>query len=145
MSLFVAEGIDNPGRRLFTLLGVDYLASPYAWVNLPLMIAVGILVAYFTAPAEQAAGLVLIGIGYGLLIVAGMFVHGLGHIVSSRLVKAPVSYILVTATVTVTHYDDDGPQPSRVHVGRSLGGPLAAGQSLACRGCGRPICTWNDQ
>ena len=41
------------------------------------------------------------------------------------MVQAPVSYVLITATVNVTHYDDTEKQSSRVHVGRSLGGPVA--------------------
>lgn len=67
----------------------------------------------------------MVGIVYGLLIILAGFCHGLGHIISSRMVGAPVSAVIETATVSVTYYDgDDELLPSRVHVGRALGGPV---------------------
>ncbi len=32
--------------------------------------------------------------------------------------------LVMTSTVMVAGFEDDGPQPSAVHVGRSVGGPL---------------------
>ncbi len=125
MSLFVVEPIEAANhRKLFKLFGVDYYATTRAWLSLPLMAGVGIVVALIFAPAQQLSTQILIGIGYGLLIILASFCHGLGHIISSRMVHAPVSSILITATVTVTHYDDATAQSSRVHVGRALGGPV---------------------
>jgi Zn-dependent protease len=40
------------------------------------------------------------------------------------MVNAPMKALIMTATVGVTHFEDEGEQVSRVHVGRSLGGPL---------------------
>lgn len=125
MTLFVAESIDEARlRKLFTLLAVDYFATARAWMNPPLMAAVGIVLALLIAPPTQLPGQILVGIGYGLLIMLASFCHGLGHIFSSRMVHAPVASIYLTATVGVIHFDDHGEQPSRVHVGRALGGPL---------------------
>ena len=63
------------------------------------------------------------GLGFGLLIILSSFFHGLGHVISSRMVNAPMKALVMTATVGVTHFDDYEEQGSRVHVGRSLGGP----------------------
>lgn len=125
MTLFVAERHDDQNRRLFRLFNVDYLATKYAWINFPLMVSVGIAVAFLTGPEGQPVVQVLTGVVYGLLIILSSFIHGLGHILSSKLVHAPVDAVIITATVSITQYCDDGPQPSRIEVGRSLGGPLA--------------------
>jgi Zn-dependent protease len=125
MTLFVVERIDESRqRKLFTFLDVDYQATAYTWLNLPLMAVIGVVIALIFAPANGLFSQILVGLGYGLLIIISSFCHGLGHIISSRWVNGPVTSMVVTATVNVTHYEDDEEQPSRVHVGRSLGGPL---------------------
>src|SRR5262249_15072621 len=51
----------------------------------------------------------------------------LGHIVSGRWVKAPMSAVLVTATLPVNVYDDEGEtHPREVHLARAVGGPIAS-------------------
>jgi len=125
MTVFVFENTEeSQQRKLFTFWGVDYFATSYTWVNLPLMAIFGIVIALIFAPVDQLLPQILVGIGYGLLIIISSFCHSIGHIISSRLVNAPVKSILVTATVNVTHYEDDEEPPSRIHVGRSLGGPV---------------------
>jgi len=125
MTVFVFENTEeSQQRKLFTFWGVDYFATSYTWVNLPLMAIFGIVIALIFAPVDQLLPQILVGIGYGLLIIISSFCHSIGHIISSRFVSAPVKFILVTATVNITHYEDDKEQPSRVHVGRSLGGPI---------------------
>lgn len=126
MTIFVAESVrEDQSRKLFTLFGVDYRVTRYAWLNPVLMAGIGIVVAYVWAPASLQSAPIVTGIIFGLLILLAIFCHGLGHVISSRMVQAPVSFVLITATVNVTHYDDVDEQSSRVHVGRSLGGPLA--------------------
>lgn len=125
MTIFVFENIEESHqRKLFTVLGVDYVLASRAWLNLPLMAIVGIVIALIFAPVEQLSSQILVGIGYGILIIISSFCHGLGHIISSHLVNAPMNSLISTATVNVTHYDDDEVHPSRIHVGRSLGGPI---------------------
>ena len=125
MTVFVFENTEKSRqRKLFTFLDVDYYATPRTWINLPLMTIFGIVIALIFAPVNQLPSQILVGIGYGLLIIISSFCHSIGHIISSRFVSAPVEFILMTATVNVTHYEDDKEQPSRVHVGRSLGGPV---------------------
>jgi hypothetical protein len=60
-----------------------------------------------------------------LTLVLGA-IHSLGHMISSKLVGAPMSYLLVTATRQVTIYEGDQSQFSpRVHITRAIGGPIA--------------------
>ncbi len=125
MTAFVIESLDRSRQhKMFTFLGVDYFATPRAALNMPLMIFVGIVIALIFAPSDQLLSNIAIGIGYGFLIMVSSFCHGVGHIISSRLVNAPVTAIVETATVYVTRYEDTDAQPSRVHIGRALGGPL---------------------
>lgn len=125
MTLFVAENIEESNqRRLFSLLGVDYFATARTWMNLPLMATIGIVVTLLFVPTDQLLSQLLVGIAFGFLIIVASFCHGIGHVISSRLVNAPVTSIILTATVNITHYDDTEEQPSRIHVGRALGGPV---------------------
>lgn len=125
MTAFVVEDLDRSRQtKMFTFLGVDYYSTPKAWISLPITIIVGIVIALLFAPDEQLQAQVISGIGYGFIIMISSFCHGVGHILSSRLVNAPVTYIIETATVYVIQYDDKIDQPSRVHLARALGGPV---------------------
>jgi hypothetical protein len=124
MTLFVLENTEaRQHRKIFTLLGVDFIMTQRAWMNIPLMLIVGIVLAFVLAPADPSSP-ILIGIGYGILIMIASFCHGLGHIISSRIVGAPMTALVATATVYLTHYNDTEEYPSRIHVGRSIGGPV---------------------
>jgi len=125
MTLFVAENIEQPApRRLFTILGAEYRVTYWSWLNLPLMAGIGIVLALSFAPNGSVTWQALVGLGYGLLIIVSSFLHGVGHVISSRLVGGPVTWLVATATVYVTQYHDVEAQPRRVDVGRSLGGPV---------------------
>ena len=125
MTLFVAESIEQPApTKLFTILGAEYRVTPWSWLNLPLMAFIGIVLALLFAPDGSEAWQILVGLGYGLLIILSSFLHGVGHVISSRLVGGPVTWLVATATVNVTQYHDVEGQPRRVDVGRSLGGPV---------------------
>lgn len=125
MTLFVIENIDESHlRRLFAFLGVNYFITTYSWMNLPLMAMIGILIALLFAPNNQLLSQILFGIVYGILIILCSFFHGIGHIISSRLVNAPVTSIIMTATVKITQYNDTEEQSSPIHIGRALGGPV---------------------
>lgn len=123
MTLFVAESIDD-SRKVFSVLGSEYRVTSWAWLNLPLVAAIGILVAFLFGSGDTASEHLLVGLGYGLLIAVASFLHGVGHVLSSRLVDAPVARLVATATVTVIQYDDVEDPPRRVDVARSLGGPV---------------------
>ncbi len=125
MSLLVFENTKKSHRqKIFTLFGVDYYITKRTWINLPLMLSVGIVYSLLFSPENQFAVKILNGLGYGFLIMLSMFSHGLGHIISSKMVDAPISSIIMTATVNVIQFDDSDEKPSRIHVGRSLGGPI---------------------
>ena len=126
MTLLIVESIEESNlQKKFTLFGVDYYATRYAWLSAPIMLILGIFLALSIAPADETGAKILIGLGYGLLIIISGFLHGFGHIISSRMVGAPMSREIMTATVSITSYDDDGKElPSRVHFGRAIGGPL---------------------
>lgn len=127
MSIFVAEQLDpSAHRRLFTVFGVAYVATRWAWLNLVLLLAAGL-----TLAAVSGDGGTLALVGRGLVMAAllevALVVHGLGHIASSRLVGAPMRSMILTATVAITDFSDDdaaAPRPRRAHLGRALGGPL---------------------
>jgi Zn-dependent protease len=127
MTLFVIEKIEPlQTRKLFTLLRTDYRATSRSWMAVPLLGGVGIALALLFAPSDQLPVQLAAGLGYGLLIYVAMFTHGVGHIISSRMVDGPVTTVIMTSTVMVTHYEDASEQPRRIHVGRAIGGPLAS-------------------
>ena len=124
MTLLVLEKTDAAHRhQLFTILGVDIVITSRAWIVIPLFAIAGIVISFIFAPTDSFIAEILVGIVYGLLIFVTNVCHGLGHIISSRMVNAPMKMLVLTATVPLTLYDDTGDLPSRVHVGRSLGGP----------------------
>lgn len=125
MSLFVFDDSQKDKRRnRFTLLDTQFVATPLSWLNLPLMISIGIVLSLVFMPTGDLVGQVLIGMGYGLLIVLASMVHSIGHIISSWMVGAPVKSVVMTMTVNYLDYGEDSEHPSRVHIGRALGGPV---------------------
>lgn len=125
-SLLVFEDIlTTPRRRLFTLSGVDVMATPFAWLSLPFFCALGVLVAL----ARRSEGTLelqwLIGLEYGLLLYLTNVIHSLGHLIAGKMVGAPMDVLLLTATRDVTLYLKDQSQYSRwIFIGRSSGGPM---------------------
>ncbi len=126
MSLYVIESLQEaPRRKLFTLLGVEYQATPLAWISLVYPAVIGIIVSFIALSERDVITRILTGIAFGLCINLVYFIHGLGHILSGRLVSAPMQANLITATVFVNQYTDTVEYPSWVHIGRTLGGPIA--------------------
>jgi hypothetical protein len=128
MTIFVLEKTDGPHlHKLFRLMDVDVMAAPRSWLGVVLALIIGVVVSLIATPVNGLGAQILEGIVFGLLLYASTFVHGLGHIVSSRMIHAPMWYLILTTTIPITRYDDadEANIPSRVHVGRSLGGPVA--------------------
>jgi hypothetical protein len=112
-------------RRLVRAFGIDWMASPSAWVAPVWMVAVGIVIG-LVADSHAAAGRrLLLGLAYGALILASILVHYLGGAVAGRLVNAPMRQVVFTATLAYNAYDESREYPSRVHVIRGLGEPAA--------------------
>jgi Zn-dependent protease len=114
-----------PSRRLGSLLGADWYLSRYASVAPLWLLALGGAVARRTTRGSGLAKTVRLGGGYALLTVASMVWHQLGQLAGGRVVGAPLSGVVVTATLAYQLYPEEGDQPSRVHLARALGGPLA--------------------
>jgi len=124
MTLFVFENLEaSTQRKLFSILGTDFVMTSRAWLTVPLMIILGIIIALVAAPTDSIASRMMIGIVYSLLLMLSSFCHGLGHILSSRFVGSPMTTLIATATVYTTFYDDHENVSSRVHIGRAIGGP----------------------
>jgi hypothetical protein len=60
-----------------------------------------------------------------VLLFAGVFfLHSLGHILSARIVRAPMDALLINAVHWITLYHDNS-VPPQAHIGRASGGPIA--------------------
>jgi hypothetical protein len=111
-------------RTRFTFLGVPWTVDADSWKFVPPKLIIG-LVAAFIAWPDAAIGIRLImGLYYGLLLLVTLFLHIVGHILSSRWIKAPVREAHVTPIlIHVLHHDTAEVSP-RAHLIRALGGPL---------------------
>ena len=126
MTHLILENLEESNhRKLFPIMGTDYVITSMGWLNIPLMIGAGILVACFLAPVEGIQNIILSGIAYGLLAVLASFCHGLGHIISSKMAGAPMTKLIGTITVHTTYYDDNEEDniSSNAHMMRAIGGP----------------------
>ncbi len=124
MTILVPEKLDpTTYRKLFTVLGTDYFATPRAWVSIVSLVGVGIVVGIVASPMDGPGANVGVGVVYGLMIVLVEFLHGIGHIISSRAIGAPMSRMIVTMTVITGQFDTND-VTSRQHLWRALGGPL---------------------
>lgn len=127
MTLLILENLDETNhRKLFSIMGTDYVMTSLGWLNIPMMIGAGILVAWFLAPVEGIQNIILSGIAYGLLMLIASFCHGLGHIISSKMAGAPMTKLIGTITVHTTYYDDNEEDniSSKAHMMRAIGGPV---------------------
>lgn len=113
-------------RTVLTVLGVPWVATSRAWISPITFSAMGILLAVLMRSGEAAAATVLTGIGYGALLYAAEAVHTVGHTLSGRAVRSPMTANVLTATLHSNEYPPDAGQVARpVHIGRAVGGPLA--------------------
>ncbi len=128
MKILVPEEVINvPHRKLFSFWGVDWLATPWAWLHLILLVVLGLVLSFLFAPSELVGEQILIGLGYAILLHLTMEFHGLGHLISGKLVGAPMYANVLTSTRFINLYADEQEYPSRIHLGRALGGPLFNG------------------
>jgi Zn-dependent protease len=125
LTTFFNPPIDQPSHRLGAIAGIEIRAVPGWWLTLLGMLAAGQVVGWIIGPGEGVER-ILAGLGYGLIFVGSQVVHAAGHMVSGKLIDAPMDALLVTMTRWVNVYDDTGKRiPRRVHLGRALGGPIA--------------------
>jgi hypothetical protein len=124
--LMVFENIKTaPRRRLFTLWGVPWLATPWAWASVPAYLAAGIALAVIVGAGESGEERFTLGLGYGVLLLIVSILHSVGHIIGGKWAGHPMDANLITATRHVNIYrGHQGHLPRRVHLGRALGGPV---------------------
>jgi hypothetical protein len=89
------------------------------------LFALGLLLARRTAPGRGRAATLRLGAAYALLTAASMVWHQVGQILAGRLVGAPLSGVVFTATLAYQLYPAEDDQPRHVHLVRALGGPAA--------------------
>jgi hypothetical protein len=112
-------------RRLVRIFGIDWMASPRAWVAPVWMVALGIVIALAFESHAATGTRLLLGLAYGALILASILIHYLGGAVAGGLVKAPMRRVVFTATLAYNAYDESREYPSRIHLIRGLGEPAA--------------------
>lgn len=118
------ESIPVNRRVLFTLLDVPFTADDKSWQFVPPKLVIGVVVALLTLPDIAITERVLIGLGYGLLLLLTLFLHIIGHILSSRMIHAPVREAFIAPTLIQVHHHDATDASVRIHLVRALGGPV---------------------
>lgn len=112
-------------QPIITIAGIPFTADEQSWQFVPPKLIIGIVVALITLPDLALLERVLTGLFFGGLLLLVLFVHILGHILSSRLVAPPMTEARITPILIETLYHDDPEDvTSRVHLVRSLGGPI---------------------
>jgi len=123
---YVVEDMERTQpRRLLRAFGIDWMASPSAWVAPVWMVAVGVGIALVAESHAAAGERLLFGLAYGALILASILVHYIGGAVAGGLIDAPMRQVVFTATLAYNAYDESRQYPSRVHLIRGLGEPAA--------------------
>lgn len=115
----------TPRRRLFIVFGVEWLATPYAWLSPPFFCLLGIAAALVGNAGRSLTFRLLAGVVYGLMLYACNTIHSLGHILGGTLLGAPMNALLLTATRDVNVYLGSRAEvPLRIRMGRAVSGPL---------------------
>lgn len=130
--LVLEDTTRRPSRRLFTVLGVEWRATRWAWVAPGFWLGLGWLVAWAQAAATDPnggpglLGVLAVGAAYGALLWLTNGVHTLGHVLAARVAGTPLDAVLLTATRDVMVYRGwKSAVAERVRVVRCMGGPLA--------------------
>lgn len=111
-------------QTLFTLNDVPFKARPSFWLLPPLLWASLTWVAGKRRPERSVGQRLLVGALSLPLAASADLGHTLGHTVSARVAGAPMDAVLLEAGMPRTLYTNNA-VPARVHIMRSLGGPLA--------------------
>lgn len=114
------------GHVLFRLFGVPWTVTRQSWQFIPPKIVIGIIVAFFTLPELSLISRLLIGLGYGLLLILLLIWHIIGHTLGGKLVNAPMDENHITPLLIETrYYEDPASVSKRIHLVRTLAGPIA--------------------
>lgn len=110
--------------HLWKLFGVNWVATRYAFLCIPFYLTLGLVVEGLTGDKNLLLTRFMYGSVYGMLIFLLVTLHTIGHIISGKIVGAPMSDNILTSTFQVNKYDDQKRFHRSIHVGRALGGPI---------------------
>lgn len=113
------------GRTLFTFLGVRWKLTPTSIRFVPSRLATGLILAFILLRAEPLEDRLFYGLVYGLILLVSQFLHIVGHILGGKIAGHPMSASLIIAYQFTTYYEAEQPLTRRVHLIRTIGGPLA--------------------
>jgi Zn-dependent protease len=106
-------------------MGIPFTADGRSWQFVPPKFIIGVVVALMTLPDLSLLDRIMTGFLFGGLLILVLALHILGHMLSSKLVAPPMTEARITPTLIETRYHEDhGDVPSKVHLARSLGGPI---------------------
>ena len=121
----IMEDLDaEPRITLGTIGGVKVTATRHAWASVAAAGGLGVL-------RELRSGKPLVArvrsvVAFTLALQITNAIHAGGHIAGGKLVESPMDELVITATRFANLYEgDQSRQPSRVHIGRAIGGPVA--------------------
>ena len=106
------------------LWGVRISATPIAWLSPLVFFGLRLLIGLL-APNMSLGERLYDALLFTIAVQVATPLHALGHIIGGKLVRGAMDELLITATRDVNIYDgDQSAVPSRVHLGRALGGPV---------------------
>ena len=110
---------------MFTLLGLPWTRTSQTIPFMLTRMALGLVAAWLLLPNDAPALRLLWGLVYGLVIISVQVIHTAGHILASRRVSPPMREVRSLLIGFATLYPREVvPATSRVHLTRSLGGPI---------------------
>jgi len=110
--------------HLCMLFGVNWIVTRYAFLSIPFYLMLGLVIEILIGDKNLLLTRFMYGSVYGMLIFLLVTLHTIGHIISSKIVGAPMSDNILTSTFQVNKYDDQKSFNRSIHVGRALGGPI---------------------
>jgi len=111
-------------RTLFTVLGIPWKLTPTSLQFIPSRLATGLIIAFIFVRDGTLGGRLTHGLIFALILLASQFLHIIGHILGGKLVGHPMSASLIIGYQFTTYYTDEPPLSPRVHLTRTVGGPL---------------------
>lgn len=112
-------------KPMFTLAGVPWTYDAQSWRFVVPKLFIGLIAAFVLRRSEPVLDNLLISLIYGLLLNLLLLLHIVGHIISSKFVSPAMTEARIMPILIQTRYDSDPEQlTSRVHLVRSIGGPL---------------------
>lgn len=110
--------------RLGSVFHIEVMATPTVFMQPVWIVALGLLVSFVAHGGESVGERLLVGIAYAALTATSMLGHYLGGALAGWLCRAPMRWVVFTATLIYAGYDESREYPSWVHLARGLGEPV---------------------